>query len=436
MPKQFLEDMVKAKRARQGNMQELRPKPKEVREIEQKIEIRETINVAEFRPEYARNKNRSRYFLWFIALLSLVFCFFAISLMLAKATVLVNPKIVNVNVNENLSATKDSNTSGLSFDLVVIPGQETETVQATGEKNVSTSATGTVVIFNSYSTSPQTLSVDTKLLGSNGETYKTQTKTIVPGMSKDGTPGQVQVGIYAAAPGQAYNSGPLDFTIMGFKGTAKYSKFIVRSETNTQISGGFVGLAPDIAPADEAIALSNLKDTLQKNLSMKAIAQIPDGYILYKDAVFLNTDDSNLTSVYNPDGTATLTLSGTLYGVILNMQDLTQKIATDNIENYDGSDVYIPNIKNLVFSLSTPADISLSTAQNINFTLTGPAQIVWKVDTNKFMSDLLGQPKNNFSQILSKYPNIDSATLTIIPVWKMSIPSQSKNVKVVVNYPQ
>jgi hypothetical protein len=251
---------------------------------------------------------------------------------------------------------------------------------------------------------------------------------------------------------------------MGFKGTAKYSKFIVRSETNTQISGGFVGTAPDVAPADEAIALSNLKNTLQKNLSMKATAQIPDGYILYKDAVFLYTDDSNIASVYNTDGTATLTLSGTLYGVILNIQDLTQKIAADNIQSYDGSDVYIPNIKNLVFALAAQAGLSpattnissttatttststtsppaidtsvLSSAQNINFTLTGPAQIVWKVDTDKFLSDLLGQPKNNFSQILSKYPNIDSATLTIIPVWKMSIPDQSKNVKVIVNYPQ
>ena len=68
--------------------------------------------------------------------------------------------------------------------------------------------------------------------------------------------------------------------------------------------------------------------------------------------------------------------------------------------------------------------------------MTGPAQIVWKLDTDKFMSDVLGQPKKDFTQILSKYPYIDSATLTISPVWKMSIPDQAKNVKVIVNYPQ
>lgn len=465
MPKKFFEDMVKAKRAKQGNMHEVRFKPKEVKEtkekieIEDKIEIREAINTIEFNPSYVTSKNKPRYFLWFVALVSVVFCFFAISLLFAKATILINPKTESVTLNENLSATKDSNTNGLSFDLVVIPGEESQIVPVTGEKKVSTNATGTVVIFNSYSSSSQTLNVDTKLLGSNGETYKTQTKTVVPGISKDGTPGQVEVGIYAAEAGQAYNSGPLDFTISGFKGTAKYSKFIVRSKAGTQISGGFVGLAPDISPADETIALDNLKNTLQTNLLMKATAQIPDGYILFKNAAFLNTDDPNVSSVYNTDNTATLTLTGTLYGVILNIQDLTTKIAQDNIQNYNGSDVYIPNIKNLVFALSVGATNTTSATttsttttttspistidastfpgvQNINFTLTGPTQIVWKVDTDKFTNDLLGQPKKNFTQILSQYPNIDSATLTLSPVWKMSIPGQVKNMKVVVNYPQ
>ena len=111
-------------------------------------------------------------------------------------------------------------------------------------------------------------------------------------------------------------------------------------------------------------------------------------------------------------------------------------IQIKNIIILGNQKVSAQNIKNLVFSLSTPADISLSTAQNINFTLTGPAQIVWKLDINKFTSDLLGQSKKDFSQILSQYPNIDSATLTVSPIWKMSIPSQTKDVKVIVNYPQ
>jgi hypothetical protein len=349
----------------------------------------------------------------------------------------VDPKTEDVVLNENLSADKDSNGSGLSFDSVVIPGEVSKNVPVTGEKDVSTAAVGTVLIFNAFSSSPQNLNVDTRLLASNGKIYKTQAKTIVPGMSKDGTPGQVEVGIYAEKAGQEYNSTPLDFNILGFKGTPKYYKFSVRTKTGTTITGGFIGKAPDISPTDKATALGDLKTTLQAELLSKAIAQIPDGFILFKDAVFLNTDDSNLSSVYNQDNSATLTLNGTLTGIILSEKELTKKIAEDSILKYDESLVYIPNIKDLVFSLPTQIDsTTLADMQTINFNLSGSAKIVWKLDENKFMSDLLGKPKNYFSQVLSQYPNINSAILTITPVWKMSIPDQDKDVKVIVNYPK
>ena len=462
MPKKFLEDMVKSKRAMEASKKSL--KPKEVPEV---FEAPRRIEPIEFRRNYPP-KNRSRYLLWFIALFSLVFCFFAISLVFAKAKIVVTPKINNVTLDENLTATKDSNTSPLSFDLVVIPGEDSENITVSGEKDVSTKATGTVLIFNAYSSSSQTLSANTKLEGSNGEIYLTQNKVIVPGMSKDGTPGQVEVGINAAEPGAGYNiSSSISFTLLGFKGTPKYSKFIATSEKGTTITGGFIGQAPDISTADESIAFTELKNTLQTELLEKATAQIPDGFILFKDAVSLDAADSDMSSVYNSDGSATLTLTGTLYGIILNEQELTQKIAEDNIEKYDGSDVYIPGIKNLIFSMSsnnttpntttttsgTPStnnttantttvdtsstdSNSIATVQTINFNLSGGAQIVWKVDVNKFTNDLLGRAKSDFTQILSQYSNIDSATLTITPIWKMSIPSQTKNVNVIVNYPQ
>ena len=426
MSKQMLEDMVRVKHTKEEIKKE--PKPKEIYKIPTiKNEV-----------EYAYTPKKSRTLLWVIAFFSILVCFFAISFLFAKADILVTPKTKDLVLNENLSASKDSNSNGLFFNLIAIPGEESETVQASGEKDVSIKATGTVIIYNSFSSTPQNLSIDTKLEGSNGKIYKTQKKVVVPGMSKNGTPGQVEVGIYAAVAGQSYNSGPLDFTILGFKGTPKYSKFKIRSKTGTLIVGGFVGQAPVISDADKALALSKLKNTMQTELIKKAT--YPDGFILYKNAVFLNTDDSNLSSVYNQDNSATLTLKGTLYGIIFSEQELTQKIAEDNVDKYDGSDIYIPNIKNLNFSLSTQMglsdNVSFDNVQNINFNLSGPVEIVWKLDVDKFTSDLLGKSKKDFSQVLSQYSNIYSATLTITPVWKMSIPDKTKDVKVIVNYPQ
>ena len=444
MSKYLLEDMVKAKRI----SQEINKEPASI-EMRERIEIIEIIET-----DINHNPKKSRYFLWFIAFISAIFCFFAISLFFAKAQVVVNPKTEDVVLNENLSADKDSNTnSGLSFDLVVIPGEESKNIPVTGEKDVSTKAIGTVCIFNTYSSSPQNLDIDTRLEGSNGKIYKTQVKTTVQGMNKGNASNcPNEIGIYAAESGAEYNSSsPLDFTIFGFKGTPKYSKFKVESKSGTQITGGFIGKAPNISDADTKTATAELKSTLQTDLLQKATVQIPDGFILFKDAVVLNTDDSNISSVYNADSTATLTLKGTLYGIILSEKELTAKIAIDNIDKYngDGSDVYISNIKDLVFSLSSGSisnstqavsdstiSPSIADTQSINFSLSGSAKIVWKLNIDKFVGDLLGKSKSDFTQISSQYNNIDSATLTLSPIWKMSIPDQAKDVKVIVNYPQ
>ena len=382
-------------------------------------------------------KNKSRYGLWFVALVSILFFLSALSYFFLQAEVTVNPKIKAVALSENLSASKDSDVDGLSFNLVVIGGEENKIIQANGQKDVATKATGTVMVYNALSSTPQALSVDTRLVGSNGKIYKTQSKTVVPGIGKNGIPGSVEVKIYASVAGAEYNSAPLDFTILGFKGTPKYSKIYARSKGD--IKGGFVGKAPAVSAADQASAISDLKNALGAKLLQKAMDQIPKGFVLFKSATFLNTDSLNnqpdVSSAYNPDNSVTLTLKGTLDGILLDEQKLTKKIAADNIDKYDGSDVYIPNIRDLTFTLSNKDNASFADVKNINFNLKGAAKIVWRVDANSLRANLLGKSKKDFSQVLLEYPNIDSADLVVNPFWRMSLPDKSKDIKVIVNYP-
>jgi hypothetical protein len=417
MPKHFLEDMVKAKRLSKGTGKEKETK-EEVRE-ERRIEISEA-------------KSGGRHMLWIVALISVAFFLFALSFLFGKAEIRVEPKMKELVLNDNLSAGKDGDVNGLSFNLVAIPGEESKTIQSTAQKDVAIDATGTVLIYNAFSSSPQALSMGTRLEGSNGKIYRTQTKIVVPGIGKNRTPGSVEVGIYGAITGQQYNSGPIDFKILGFKGTPKYSKFYGRSKG--EITGGFSGKAPDISDAEKTSAESDLKNTLQTNLLKKATDQIPSGFVLFKDAVFLSADDTNIP-ISSLGSSFTMTMKGTLYGLLFDGQKLAKKIAKDTIENYDGSEVSIPNIQDLIFTLANKDNTSFGDVKNINFNLSGPAKIVWNLDVNKFTGDLLGKSRKEFDQILSQYPDIDSAVLTISPPWKMSIPDKTKDVKVIVNYP-
>ena len=56
-------------------------------------------------------------------------------------------------------------------------------------------------------------------------------------------------------------------------------------------------------------------------------------------------------------------MKGTLSGILFNEIKLTKKIAENNIEKYDGSNVYLPNIRDLKFSLSNKDSISLADAK-------------------------------------------------------------------------
>src|SRR3989338_2646542 len=150
MSKHLLEDMVRVKQ-----------KKKEAEE-------KERGGTGEIKTN--RAKNRPRYMLWSVAFISVVFFVFALSFLFSSAEVAVNPKTKDIVLNENLFASKDSKIDGLSFDLVVISGEENAAVKASGEKDIFQKATGTVVIYNTFSFSPQALSIDTRLEGDRKST--------------------------------------------------------------------------------------------------------------------------------------------------------------------------------------------------------------------------------------------------------------------------
>lgn len=385
------------------------------------------------KPVFQRERPRkTRFAFWGVAIVSVLFFLFALSYLFAKVTVTINPKMEDVVLNENLSASK-GNTGELAFDLIVISGEENKTIKTTEEKDFLERAEGTVIIYNAFGAKSQLLSIDTRLEGSNGKIYKTKKQIYVPGM-KGSTPGSIEVGVYAAEPGEEYNSEPLDFKIFGFRGTPKYEKFYARSKGS--LSGGFKGKAPYISDSEKAKRVGELKAALQEKLFKKATDQIPKGFVLFKNAAFLNIDEESIP-VAGANAVFPLKIKGTLYGFLLDEERLNKKIAKDKIKDYDGGPVYLADIKNLNFSLMVgPSGMDYGSTTAINFNLSGKSKVVWKVDENKFTADLLGKAKKDFKQILLSYPNIVSADLLISPFWKRTLPDKKKNIEVIVNYPK
>lgn len=384
-------------------------------------------------PKEPRRVRRSpRYLLWFVAFLSVVFLFFSLSYTFSSANVSITPKTQAIEVNESFIASKDP-TATLPFDLVVIDGEETEKIKTSEKKMLEVPSKGTIILYNSFSPAPQTLSIDTRLEGSNGKIYKTVERITIPGM-KNGQPGSVEVGIYASGTGPEYDSGPLDFKVFGFKGTNKYEKIYARSKTPN--TGGVKGEFYVVSAEQKAQAATNLKSKLEDKLYKKATDQIPDGFILFKDAVFLKINESQNAESYSKESSVPVTLSGTLYGFLFEEGKLTKKLAESVIEKYDGSPVSIYNLKDLSFVLANKETLSFADAKEISFTLSGDSKIVWKFDEEKFRRALVNKQKKDFNGVLSAYPNVASADLFLRPFWRMSFPKEPGDIVITVNYPK
>ncbi|MDQ5954371.1 MAG: hypothetical protein QG583_299 [Patescibacteria group bacterium] len=429
MNKNLLQDMVKIKRTKQGIVL------KEVeKKIEKKIESDDFFKPrarVSFSEEVNKEKKNPKNALWFVAIITVVFLLFAISTLFTQAKVSVNPKVKELTLNEKMFAQKDSNGEDLSFDLVVIGGEESILIEGQGKEEVSNSAKGTVIIYNDYNSTSQALDINTRLEGSNGKIYKTEKKITVPGKSSDGTPGKVEVGIYANEPGKEYNSEPLDFKILGFKGSPKYAKFYGRSKD--EIIGGIVGTLPTVTLEEKNAAIDQLKKNLEEKLLQKTINQIPKDFILFNNAYSLVIDDQ--TEEYDKEKNAiSISLKGTLYGLLFKEVELTKKVASSVVPDYDGSDIYITNIKSLELSVVDPY-VSFKDVESINFKLSGATKVVWRVDEDVLVTDLLESSKKNFETLLLQYNSIDSASVVIRPFWKKSFPDKIKDITINVSYP-
>ncbi|MBP6060876.1 MAG: hypothetical protein KA515_02670, partial [Candidatus Pacebacteria bacterium] len=321
MPKNIFQDMVKIKQTKKP----LNHKIYQESNIDTEIETRRQIN----KTDYPKRKST----LWLVAVVATIFFFFALSYFFSNAQIVVEPKIKNIDLNQNFSATLNADKDNLSFDMITISGDESTLVTASLEKKeVSQHAKGTIVIYNKFSSASQRLDINTRLEGSNGKIYKTEKAIVVPGMTGT-TPGSVEVLAYGAEGGEAYNSKPLDFKILGFKGSPKYEKFYGRSKGN--LSGGFVGPSFVVSPEEKTKALEDLKIKLQAKLFKKALGQIPAGFVLFQKASSLEVENMNNDLPMSNENPLSLSLKGTFYGLLFKEVDITKKITEKVVDGYN-----------------------------------------------------------------------------------------------------
>ena len=355
-----------------------------------------------------------------------------LSVVFEGATVTLTPKTMSVAVPQTLTASPNGPTGTLLYQTITATQYATTSVSASGTQQVSRFATGLVTMYNTYSAAPQSLVANTRLVTSGGKIYHIKDSVTIPGVvtKPDGSqaPGTITVTVTADKPGADYNqSAPVQMSVVGFKGTSKYTKFLAQSQG--AISGGLVGTVPAVAPADMANAQNTLKQQLDSSIRSAAVSQVPDGFTAVNGSLGVTYTDIN----QNQGSGSAIDLSEgvTATVAIVRLSDLASALAKQTFPDYKGESVLFADPSKVTVSLVTSGATNITGP--LSLTIGGTPLLVWQFDKDVLKQALLGKSKSEFQGIIKGYePSIAKAEATIRPFWKATFPSNPSKLTVTV----
>lgn len=374
-------------------------------------------------------RTSSRWGFFVIIIVSILILIFSFSFLFSGAKLIITPKQRTVLVDSEFKTYKEPKINELGYEIMTIERDGSQKVTASGEEFVKEKASGKIIIYNNFNSSNQRLIKNTRFETPDGLIYRINKSIVIPGRKKEnGTiiPGSIEVTVYADEEGEKYNIGLTDFTIPGFKGSARFNGFYARSKT--EMTEGFVGKKKTIKKEDEVQARSDIQKRLKTQLLKEVFSQKPKGFEIYEDGIFINfkslpDEESN--------GQVNIKEKAMLYGVLFKQEAFAKFIARNTIAGFEGEKVEVTDPSTLKFNILEKNKIEPWISEEFSFKLSGKAHIVWNFESNQLKEDLAGKSKGALKTVLTGYPNIDEARIVLRPFWRQTFPDKIEDIKII-----
>lgn len=425
----------KPKKSKEEEEEEIPASKKRV--FEEELYFEEPEYVFRQKPSFRLPFKKSTLFT-ILGIVALGFLFFYLSfVVLAKAEINIITKKIETPFSSKIIF--DSNISSIDYERGIIPANlfvfkesASKDFNSTGKGKDERKATGVVTLINNYSTSPQVLVATTRLSTPDGKIFRLDSRTVIPAATTENgklVPSSIDVKVTADQPGPEYNIGPCQlpdckFTIVGFKGTAKYEGFYGISKN--PMTGGASSAMPmvtaeDIRQAEESIlkevsgAINKaIEDKLPKNLKL-----IPEGKSGLK-ITSLKTD----AEVGDFRQTFTLTAEGEIKVLAFKEEDIYSYIQKQLEKNKDEKYIFYKNPQyNLQF---VKADF---TQGKLEVNLEAKQILRFNLNEEELKKQILGRSQKEILDSFKDSEGIAEITIKLKPYWLAKIPKNSSKVK-------
>lgn len=341
-----------------------------------------------------------------------------------RAYVTVTPNRYSAEIQSTFSSSPED--ALLPYNKVTADDTASKSVPATGSKHVENHASGTITVYNSFSTKSERLITNTRFATKDGLIYKVHTPIVIPGYTtKAGVkvPGSVEVVVYADEAGDKYNAtGSVDFTIPGLKGSQQFDLMFAKSKTS--IAGGFVGEQAVVDPAVRAEAVESLKADLERSLRDKILATKPTGSLIFGDTVAITYAEGTDTV----DGSnANVTVSGSASAPAFPESSFASALASTGGVAVETA-LMVENPNDLSVHLNTPD--ALGSGTPLSVTVSGSAKLISVIDMAQLAKDLAGKSKDSVQTILPAYPGISDIVVKVYPFWRSHVPVNTKDISI------
>jgi hypothetical protein len=357
-----------------------------------------------------------------------------------RAVFTLTPRTVPVSVDGTYTATAGPNSQNgsLIYDIARVTGAASTSIAASDGQQVETKATGSIILYNSYSKTPWRLIAGTRLSGENGQIYRLTSSLSIPAYTTGSTgivPGTIKTTVVADQAGAQYNLSKETsdtLSIVAYKGTTKYTT--VYAKLTTDLTGGFLGNKKTV----NSTLLNSTKLDLQSKITSYLMQEIksamPVGYILYDQALFPSFSEAEITD--NGRGSALITVRGSVAGVLFKQTDLIQKLAGEStILSFGGHPFQIKDLDKLNMTVSNAKDFSPSKKNTLIIKLKGSVKLVGAIPVDELKQKFEGislSETQTIIQSLSSIINLEKSSGQVVPPWS-KIPTNPDKISIIVN---
>lgn len=423
------------------------PPTKKEKEIEVKKEAAPDFKIVS-RPASVSSLKKGLFLGLVFLVLSGFLCYFTLS----KAEIEIWPETEIAACQTELTVDKEA--KAVDISKKTIPGrifqQEkslTEDFQSSGKAPKEEKAEGVIRVYNNYSDSPQILIAATRFVSSDGKVFRTPVKVIIPGgVYEKGKliPGEIDVKVVANEAGSEYNIGPANFSIPGFAGTDRYTKFYGKSFE--AMAGGFKEEVAKVTEEDLAQAEDSLIRQAKNECEQSLKNELQSTEISSKFHYF--SEESPIFEIVEKVSSVAAGGEAKEFRFQVKVNCRTLSFQKENLEDFAKQSIIAEFSKNNKFSGEDPLsfnsvyqeslkmDFSSKTvdlaAGKIVLSLNVLAKIYSGVDDYNLRKALKGKSLSEAEIFLENQPRISRVNVEFWPFWVRKAPDDLNKIKIII----